>query len=108
MVGEAAQFSVRVAYRKWAKGLARCMGEVLRASRGRQIRSEDVVGPEGDFGVEEALLNVSDDLPAERLRSIGRFLLEEIHVACTAHRSEPKCRRFGNARFRICTEVYGA
>ncbi|KAL1528458.1 hypothetical protein AB1Y20_009803 [Prymnesium parvum] len=48
LVGEAAQFSIRVAYRKWAKGLARCMGEVLAASRGRQIGASAVVGVDGD------------------------------------------------------------
>ncbi|KAL1527350.1 hypothetical protein AB1Y20_016020 [Prymnesium parvum] len=45
---------------------------------------------DGDFGAEEALLlNVSEDLPAERLRSIGRYLLEEVYMAGVRHRSQP-------------------
>jgi len=89
LVGDAAHYSVRAAYRKWAKGLALCMGEVLSAARGRDADKTAVVGKEGDFGVEAAFQNVPEDLPAERLRSIGRYLLEEIHVACGLHRSEP-------------------
>ncbi|KAL1519495.1 hypothetical protein AB1Y20_023012 [Prymnesium parvum] len=89
LTGETAQFAVRVAYRRWAKGLARCMGEVLLAARGRTVSKDTVLGPEGDFGVESAFQNVSEDMPAERLRSIGRYLLEELHVACGWHRAEP-------------------
>lgn len=86
--GEAGSFSVRLAYSRWARGLALCLGEVLRAGLPRE-GDGGILGPELDFGVEAALSKMPHNLPTEKLRSICRYMTSQLTTKTNAYRAVP-------------------
>lgn len=95
VTGPEGQWSVRSAYPRWARGVARSMGPVVIAAwkvdglDGGSRHVEDILGEEGDFGVAAALNRVPHNLPVESVRSICRYLLSELSRAVYRHRREP-------------------
>lgn len=93
--GPESQWSVRVAYPRWARGVAKAMGPILLArwgmdqSTSSSLRPSDLLGDEGDFGVAAAIHKVPHNLPVENFRSICRYLTSELARATNRHRREP-------------------
>lgn len=95
ITGPEGQWSVRSAYPRWARGVAKAMGPVLLAAR--VVYSSDtvsypisaVLGEDGDFGVAAALNRIPHNLPVESVRSICRYFPSELARAALHHRREP-------------------
>lgn len=93
--GPESQWSVRVAYPRWARGVAKAMGPILLArwmvDRPAEppLQMSELLGDEGDFGVAAAIHKVPHNLPIENFRSICRYLPSELARATNRHRREP-------------------
>lgn len=93
--GEAAQSSIRTAFRLWMVGVAQAFGVVMMAQV--QVRakaqaapaplSRDLLGPSCDFGVDELLRQVPPLLPLPELLSICHFLTTRMAAGALRHRT---------------------
>lgn len=95
--GEAAQSSIRTAFRLWALGVAQTFGVVFVAHACHRAQlsarpapaSRELLGAALDFGVDELLRQVPPLLPLPELLSLCHFLTTRVATVAMRHRQRP-------------------